>query len=363
MKRKRPDFDLLDPETYRPNTDRLWDCVCMSAGLKAPSARFMSVLTWHREYPDDLMEFAQGDAPCVPVPPSTPHDMWTEMAWVLGPRRCLELPSGANILVSPFRPNGNCANHIRWTVHFPEAMGGNISWATWSYDILASGLYQTRSERHLRPHGRTFTEPAPHLTGNPVPALKKRGRWFSSRPEQIVPAPPPLAQATLERLWERKVGPKWCRSLVQLNVDSIGYGGIFKSAEAEKRALVKDDRLFGVVVWLFLKGYTNVAAHRDLGCGPVSSYLLKRRKDVVDSSQDIPDNIRKRVISVFRDAACVDRILNEFANLQTDSAGVERKALHEHFEDRFDSLVIDVLFDHVYTSGHQPVRREGDRFY
>ncbi len=326
LKRKVVEPDgPLDPRGYAPDLGALWDCVRMGAELIPPSLSYLATMAWHRGYPEDLSIMVQGDRPSLPAP--VKGGVWTYLVWVLSSHRKLEAPSGAKMLIEILMSRGNCANRIVWYVYFPKSMGGDLDYVCWTYEILRTGLYEVDYKE--RPHypQRLFREVMPHVTGDPIRALKRRRRWFALDPIDPKESPPAWAQEILERLWECREESRCCGSRWGFN------------------QLTKDpDQVFNAVVWLFLKGYTNVAAHRRLGAGVISSYRLKRRKTVVNSLRAMPAPLRRKLVSVFRDAPSLLRMQNEIDSLSDWPASPSVKKVQAHFGDRFDPLVVEVMF-------------------
>lgn len=279
-KRKRPDGNPLDPKTYEPNPQRLWDCVQMASGLAFPSLRFLATLAWHRAHPDDLISLRSGDlTPPVATPPQLPTDLWNELAWVLGNRRDLLVPSGARIQVGMGRPGGNCACYLRWCVRFPEdTMGGAICSANWRLEMLKGvGLVRTNYRVRMRTHELSFRNRMRFAYGEPGPALTKRGRWYAPRPRQVDPGdkPPELAQRALTMLWERKISKVSYASINELTHSVIWGDDAYIGGESERFSEHRE-KLFDAVVWLYLDGQVDLAAHREWSSGTCAKYRLKR---------------------------------------------------------------------------------------
>ena len=326
MKRKRTDsdpvddddkFDPLDPKNYEPDLRLLFDCVRMNSGLVMPSQRFLAILAWCRNHPQDLMSMPHGDPPVVSAPDACPSDLWTEMVWVLANRRVLKVaPSGALLSMTVFTCHGAPFNRFDWTVRFRKVMGGDIERITSSYGIMPDHLHlSSRTVYFRKDPDQRANKSARHITADPKAALAKRKTWFAPNPRQIDPveSPPPMAQEILNWLWRWQADDDVWRNLREFTWHCLGGAHVvmpqLHGLEQEKYL-----RHFGAMVWLFVKGHIDIAAFRIDKRGPrVKSRPRRRRfpKGIPHSSQTVPVSMGKKLASVLCDSYAISHIISQ----------------------------------------------------
>ena len=350
-KRKTPELDPLDPTQYHPNVQHLRDCAWMAVGMDFPSLSFMATLAWARsqvELMDKRTASGEHLFQTVVAPHSLPADILTYLAWSLCPNQYLQFPSGAKVMIMLSGSNGGSADKINWEISFPEGMGGKYETIQIKYDILRSGLHETSYEKRARPHKLFFSERMCHIDGSAEPALAKRGRWYAPNPHQITEASgPPIAKQLLRSLWERKnTGPGW-RSLHTI----CFYYVRCKTKNSGIRPHAR--QLFGVLLWLFLKGYIKMIRGTNFAnYGPDFSYRLTRRKNIITDYRDLPRGMWKTI----ERCVCCENLAIVFCGQLTDywdrtlpkqpqSHVIHRSDIHNITKQMHDPLVIDVLLD------------------
>lgn len=261
-KRKCPQFDPLDPQSYAPNLDQLFALMRMEAGARFPSLLFSCLRKLK-------ITGRLGKTRPLHKDDDLPYGLWTALAWAAP--RGMETAAGAQISKWASRPD-DTHRLLTWRVKFtPTAGRATVDQATWSIKMTRHGLFAVGYKVTMR---NAAPSPETRVPGIPTYCGKKRrkiyasGYWFAPKCRSLDrhanKGIPHLATEILEWLWENRrahshdrdlftIAPAMATRVRELLIEKPDVP--FTVTDAEEVVC------FNALIWLYLQGEIDLQKH------------------------------------------------------------------------------------------------------